>query len=83
MAYEVPQEMPKDMDEVDLWIAKGHQSGIELGKRNLRKDIKEFMMREFFASKKNERRANPDDPQVQAVRAISERMFNAFEDGTL
>jgi hypothetical protein len=83
MAYEPPQEMPEDLDKLDEICAIIHQKGVELGKASLRKDIKDFLLKEFFGAKGRERRANENDPKVQAIRAIMERLYAAFEDGTL
>lgn len=83
MALDPGDKLPATFEELDEIAAKVYQQGVEAAKISLRTDIKEFLTREFFAAKGKDRRANPDDPKVQAIRAIMERLYAAFEEGTL
>lgn len=87
MAWQPPQEMPADLDELDqaLWDVyyQGEAEGRRKEHRDMVEKIKKYLNQEFFRSKKNERRADPNDPKVQAIRAIMERLYHKFEDGSL
>lgn len=87
MPYEQPDHLPGDMDELDLMVARAYSQGIDTGKRSgrieLRDELKKFLEREFNASKGRRRRADPEDPKTAAVLTIMEKLYAAFEDGTL
>lgn len=87
MPYEQPQEMPRDMDELDLWIATAYSQGIDTGKRVGRSDtleaIRNFWRREFNLTKGRRRRADPDNPKTQAILEIWEKFNEKVEDGSL
>lgn len=83
MAFTPPQEMPESEEELDVALAKVYLEGIEAGKNKLRLDIKEYLMTKFFGAKGRDRRANPDDPKIQAIREIMEGLYAKFEDGSL
>lgn len=87
MPYEQPQEMPEDLDEVDLLLAKAYSAGIDTGKKAGRRDtldaLKKFWMREFNLAKGRKRRADPENPKVQAIREIWEKFNQKVEDESL
>jgi hypothetical protein len=83
MAYTPPEEMPTTEEELDAALAKVYLEGQEVGKRKLREDIREYLMRKFFGAKGRNRRADPEDPKIQAIREIMEGLYAKFEDGTL
>ena len=87
MAWQPPQEMPEDLDALDaaLWdvYRQGEAEGRRKEHRDLVEKIKNYLNQEFFHTKQNRRRADPTDPKVQAIRAIMERLYNKFEDGSL
>lgn len=87
MPYEQPQEMPKDLDELDLIVAKAYSAGIDTGKRSGRNDaveaIKNFWKREFNLSKGRRRRADPEDPKTAAILEIWERFNQKLGDESL
>lgn len=87
MPLESPQEMPKDMDELDTMVARAYSQGIDTGKKAARNDcveaMKNFWQREFNLAKGRRRRADPDDPKVQAIREIWERFNMKLEDESL
>lgn len=87
MPYEQPQEMPEDMDELDLMIAtayaQGTDSGRKVGKNDAIEAIKKFWLKEFNLAKGRRRRADPEDPKTQAIREIWERFNEKLEDESL
>jgi hypothetical protein len=83
MAYEVGDEIPETFEELDDIAARVYSQGVDAGKAKLRADIKEFLTKEFFAAKGKNRRADQDDPKIQAINGVMERLYAAFEDGTL
>ncbi len=83
MAFTPGQKLPESLEELDTLCAGVYIEGQEAGKVALRKGIKEFLLAEFFNAKGNERRADPENPKIQAVNAIMERLYRKFEDGSL
>lgn len=83
MAFDPGEKIPTTFEELDEITARAYLQGGDTGKAKLRADIKEFLTREFFAAKGNERRANLDDPKMLAINGIMERLYTAFEDGSL
>lgn len=87
MPYEQPDHLPEDMDELDLMVARAYSQGIDTGKRSgrneLKEELKKFLEREFNASKGRRRLANREDPKTAAVLEIMEKLYGAFEEGTL
>lgn len=87
MAWNPPQEMPEDLEELDAALWDVYYQGVAVGKKQgsteVREAVKKYLTQEFFHSKRNHRRADPTDPKVQAIRAIMERVFAKFEDGSL
>lgn len=83
MAYEQPQEMPKDMDELDVICAQVYKQGVESGKVQLRQQIKDYLLSKFYGARGDRRRADPEEPKVQAIRELMEGLYAKFEDGTL
>jgi hypothetical protein len=83
MAIDVGDHLPENFDELDALAASIYKQGVEAGKTALRADIKSLLNKEVLAAKGKERRPNPDDPKVQAIRSITEKLYAAFEDGTL
>jgi hypothetical protein len=83
MAIDVGEHLPQDFDELDALASKVYKQGVEAGKTSLRADVKDFLNKEILAAKGKERRPDPDDPKVQAIRSITEKLYAAFEDGTL
>jgi hypothetical protein len=83
MAFTPPEELPEDWDSLEKALAKVYLEGKEAGKKLLRIEIKEYLTIKFFGAKGRERRANPDDPKIQAIREIMEGLYAKFEDGTL
>lgn len=81
--YTPPEQMPEDLDALDTALGKVYQEGVEDGKRNLRLAIREFLRVKFYGTKGRERRANPEDPKTAAVLWIMEKLYAAFEDGSL
>lgn len=87
MPYDQPQGMPKDMEELDFFVARAYSQGIDTGQRSGRNDaieaMQKFWLREFNLAKGRNRRADPDDPKVQAISAIWEKFTEKLADGTL
>jgi hypothetical protein len=83
MAYTPPEELPEDWDTLERALARVYLEGKEAGKKELRESIRKFLMTKFFGAKGKKRRANPEDPKIQAIREIMETMYEKFEDGTL
>lgn len=83
MGYEQPQKMPEDMDELDVICAQVYKQGVEVGKRELRQAIRDYLRSKFYGARGGRRRADPEDPKVQAIREIMEGLYAKFEDGTL
>lgn len=87
MGYNVPEKMPKDLEEVDLWIARAYSDGVDNGRSLGRKDaveaFKKFFLRTFYRAKGRRRRADQEDPKVQAINDIWARFNQKLEDGTL
>lgn len=83
MPFTSGEKLPETLEALDSLCASVYLEGQEAGKVKLRSAIRDYLTQEFFAAKGNERRANQDDPKVQAVNAIMERLYNKFEDGTL
>jgi hypothetical protein len=83
MAYEQPQKMPADMDELDAMCGRVYKQGVEAGKTQLRQDIKDYLLTKFFGARGDRRRADPKEPKVQAIRELTEGLYAKFEDGTL
>lgn len=83
MALDVGDKLPESFEDLDIIAARVYKQGAEAGKVALRADIKAFLNKEILAAKGRERRPDPHNPQVRAVREITERLYAAFEDGTL
>lgn len=83
MALEVGDHIPETIEELEDAAAGYYKQGVDAGKAALRIAVKEFLNKEILAAKGNERRPDPADPQVRAIRFITERLYAAFEDGTL
>lgn len=83
MAYEVGDHIPATFEELDEIAARVYLQGVEAGKAKLRTDIKEYMTKAFLKAKGRSRRADPNDPKIQAVLEVMERLFEAFKDGSL
>lgn len=87
MAYDQPQHMPKDMDELDLMIAKAYTQGVDHGRNVGRLDAVEafqkFFLKTFYRAKGRRRRADQSDPKVQAVNEVWAKFNEKLEDGTL
>lgn len=83
MAYEVGEEIPETFEELDAIAARVYLQGVDAGKAKLRTDIKEFLTKQFIKTKGRSRRADPNDPKIQAVLEVMERLFDAFKDGSL
>lgn len=83
MAIEVGDKLPENFEELDAIASHVYLQGVDAGKVKLRADIKTFLNREILLAKGNDRQPNPDDPRVQAIRLVTEKLYAAFEDGTL
>lgn len=83
MAYEVGEEIPETFEELDQIAARVYSQGVDAGKAKLRAEIKEYMTKQFLSAKGRKRRADPNDPKIQAILEVMERLFGAFKDGTL
>lgn len=87
MAYQQPQHMPGDMDELDLMIAKAYTQGVDSGREKGRTDaveaFKKFFLKTFYQAKGRRRRADQDDPKVQAINDVWAKFNEKLEDGTL
>lgn len=83
MALTPPDELPEDWDSLEKALAKVYLEGKEAGKTQLRREIKEYLTTKFFGAKGRNRRADPDDPKIQAIRELMEGLYEKFEDGTL
>lgn len=83
MAYTPPQEFPETEEELDAALARVYVEGKEVGKRELREAIREFLRGKFFGSKGNQRRADPENPKTAAVLRLMELLYAKFEDGSL
>lgn len=80
MPIEVPDQLPTSFEELDDLLARTHTSGVEQGRNRMRDDVKAFLNAEILAAKGNERRPDPEDPKVQAIRSITERLYRWFEE---
>lgn len=83
MAIDRPDKLPETFEELDDLLATAYRLGAEGGKAIQRTNVREFLNREILAAKGNNRRPDPNDPKVQAIREITERLYAAFQDGTL
>lgn len=87
MAFQPPQELPQDLDELDAALVDVYKQGVSEGRRYEHADmvekIKAYLISEFNWTKQNRRRADKDDPKVQAIHAIMDRVFDKFRDGSL
>jgi hypothetical protein len=87
MPYDQPEEMPKDMEDLDFLIAKAYNQGIETGRKAGRSDcveaMKKFWLQQFNLSKGRRRRADPDDPKTAAIADIWQRFNEKLEDESL
>lgn len=83
MAFTPPEELPETEEELDDALAVVYKQGIESGKKQLRAAMREYLTKRFLAAKGRDRRANPDDPKIQAMREIMEAIYTKFEDGSL
>lgn len=83
MAFTPPEEIPEDWEALEKALGKVYLEGKEAGKKLLRLAIKEYLTTKFFGAKGRNRRADPDDPKIQAIREIMEGLYAKFEDGTL
>lgn len=87
MAYQPPDHMPEDMDELDLMIAKAHAQGFDSGREKGRTDaveaFKKFFLHTFYRAKGRRRRADQEDPKVQAINDIWAKFNEKLEDGSL
>jgi hypothetical protein len=87
MPYDQPDHMPRDMEELDLMVARAYSQGIDSGKKTgrieLTEAIRNFFTREFKISKGMRRRADPEDPKTAAVLSFWEKFNEKLEDGTL
>lgn len=83
MAFTPPEELPETEEELDDALAVVYKQGMESGKTQLRAAIRDYLTKKFFGAKGRDRRANPDDPKIQAIREIMEALYSKFEDGSL
>lgn len=83
MAYTPPEELPEDWDKLEKALSKVYLEGKEAGKRELRGAVKEYLTTKFHGAKGRKRRADPDDPKIQALRDLMQALYEKFEDGTL
>jgi hypothetical protein len=83
MAVDVGDKLPENFEELDELGTKIYKQGVERGQVKLRAAIREFLNKEVLAAKGRDRRPDPTDPKVRAIREITERLYAAFEDGTL
>lgn len=83
MGYEVGDELPDTFEELDALAARVYSQGVDAGKVKLRADIREFFTKEFRVVRGNERRANQESPEYKALTTLMEKLYGAFEDGTL
>lgn len=83
MAYTPPEEMPQTEEELDSALAKVYLEGQGVGKEKLREEIRTYLTGKFFGAKGRSRRADPEDPKIQAIREIMEGLYTKFEDGSL
>ena len=83
MAFEVGDKLPENFEELDALAARIYKQGVEAGRASLKADTKAFLNKEILAAKGPHRRADPTSPKVKAVREITERLYAAYEDGTL
>lgn len=83
MALTPPSEFPEDWEALEKALSKVYLEGKEAGKKELRESIREYLTTKFFGVRGNNRRADPDDPKVQAIRNLMESMYEAFRTGKL
>jgi hypothetical protein len=83
MAFTPPENLPETEEDLDSALAKVYLEGKRDGKRDLRSEIKEYLTTKFYGAKGRDRRANPDDPKIQAIRELMQTLYSKFEDGSL
>jgi hypothetical protein len=83
MAYDPGESIPETFEELDAIAARCYSQGVDAGKAKLRADIRDFLKKEFRIIRGNERRANQEDPRYLALTSLMEKLYAAFEDGTL
>ncbi len=83
MAWTPPERMPETEEELDDALAVVYKQGVESGKKQLRRQIKDYLTTKFLGAKGRNRRADPEDPKIQATLDLMEGLYAKFEDGTL